>query len=109
MILQLFLQIYNEQITDLLDPNQRNLQVNKKISFWFQLFYIDKNMIFSNPVICHFFFQIREDVKSGVYVENLREEYVFTMKDVTQLLMKVLLFYFTCVIIYVVMYSGGAE
>lgn len=24
-----FLQIYNEQITDLLDPNQGNLQVNK--------------------------------------------------------------------------------
>ncbi|KAJ7979141.1 Kinesin-like protein [Quillaja saponaria] len=52
-----FLEIYNEQITDLLDPNQRNLQ-------------------------------IREDVKSGVYVENLTEEYVCTMKDVTQLLMK---------------------
>ncbi|KDP32570.1 hypothetical protein JCGZ_13120 [Jatropha curcas] len=52
-----FLEIYNEQITDLLDPSQRNLQ-------------------------------IREDVKSGVYVENLREEYVFTMKDVTQLLIK---------------------
>ncbi|KAJ7957285.1 Kinesin-like protein [Quillaja saponaria] len=52
-----FLEIYNEQITDLLDPNQRNLQ-------------------------------IREDVKSGVYVENLTEEYVSTMKDVTQLLIK---------------------
>ncbi|KAF2325742.1 hypothetical protein GH714_034749 [Hevea brasiliensis] len=34
------------------------------------------------------FLEIREDVKSGVYVENLREEYVFTIKDVTQLLMK---------------------
>ncbi|OMO75912.1 hypothetical protein CCACVL1_15994 [Corchorus capsularis] len=52
-----FLEIYNEQITDLLDPNQRNLQ-------------------------------IREDVKSGVYVENLTEEYVNSMKDVTQLLIK---------------------
>ncbi|GAV58960.1 Kinesin domain-containing protein/Kinesin-related domain-containing protein [Cephalotus follicularis] len=52
-----FLEIYNEQITDLLDPNQRNLQ-------------------------------IREDVKSGVYVENLTEDYVCTMKDVTQLLIK---------------------
>ncbi|XP_062164877.1 kinesin-like protein KIN-12B isoform X2 [Alnus glutinosa] len=51
------LEIYNEQITDLLDPNQRNLQ-------------------------------IREDVKSGVYVENLTEESVCTMKDVTQLLLK---------------------
>ncbi|XVF28968.1 hypothetical protein REPUB_Repub15cG0079200 [Reevesia pubescens] len=52
-----FLEIYNEQITDLLDPNQRNLQ-------------------------------LREDVKSGVYVENLTEEYVSSMKDVTQLLIK---------------------
>ncbi|KAI7983408.1 Serine/threonine-protein kinase Nek3 [Camellia lanceoleosa] len=49
--------IYNEQITDFLDPSQRNLQ-------------------------------IREDVNSGVYVENLTEECVSTMKDVTQLLMK---------------------
>ncbi|KAL4192544.1 hypothetical protein AMTRI_Chr06g172520 [Amborella trichopoda] len=52
-----FLEIYNEQITDLLDPNGRNLQ-------------------------------IREDVKSGVYVENLTEELVCTMKDVTHLLTK---------------------
>ena len=28
-------------------------------------------------------------MQTGVYVENLREEYVFTMKDVTQLLIKV--------------------
>ncbi|XP_009627869.1 kinesin-like protein KIN-12B [Nicotiana tomentosiformis] len=52
-----FLEIYNEQITDLLDPSQRNLQ-------------------------------IREDVRTGVYVENLTEECVSTMKDVTKLLMK---------------------
>ncbi|OIW14678.1 hypothetical protein TanjilG_33020 [Lupinus angustifolius] len=52
-----FLEIYNEQITDLLNPNQKNLQ-------------------------------IREDVKSGVYVENLTEENVATMKDVTRLLIK---------------------
>ncbi|CAB4293770.1 unnamed protein product [Prunus armeniaca] len=52
-----FLEIYNEQITDLLDPNQKTLQ-------------------------------IREDVKSGVYVENLTEECVRTIKDVTQLLIK---------------------
>ncbi|KAJ6674736.1 CENTROMERE PROTEIN E [Salix viminalis] len=52
-----FLEIYNEQITDLLDPSQRNLQ-------------------------------IREDMQTGVYVDNLREECVFTMKDVTQLLIK---------------------
>ncbi|MCD7464902.1 Kinesin motor domain containing protein, expressed [Datura stramonium] len=52
-----FLEIYNEQITDLLDPSQRNLQ-------------------------------LREDVKTGVYVENLTEECVSTMKDVIKLLMK---------------------
>nr|KYP38290.1 Kinesin-like protein KIF15 [Cajanus cajan] len=55
-----FLEIYNEQITDLLDPNQGNLQ-------------------------------IREDVKSGVYVDNLTEEQVCSKTDVTQLLMKGLL------------------
>ncbi|XP_010673319.2 kinesin-like protein KIN-12B [Beta vulgaris subsp. vulgaris] len=52
-----FLEIYNEQITDLLDPTQKNLQ-------------------------------IREDVKSGVYVENLTEECVSTAKDVIRLLLK---------------------
>ncbi|XP_020162174.1 kinesin-like protein KIN-12A isoform X2 [Aegilops tauschii subsp. strangulata] len=53
-----FLEIYNEQITDLLDPMQKNLQ-------------------------------IREDVKTAcVYVESLTKEFVFTMKDVTQLLVK---------------------
>ncbi|KAF8765952.1 hypothetical protein HU200_007990 [Digitaria exilis] len=53
-----FLEIYNEQITDLLEPTQRNLQ-------------------------------IREDVRTScVYVESLTKQYVFTMKDVTQLLLK---------------------
>ncbi|KZV26325.1 Phragmoplast-associated kinesin-related protein isoform 1 [Dorcoceras hygrometricum] len=52
-----FLEIYNEQITDLLDPSQKNLQ-------------------------------IREDVNSGVYVENLTEECVSSMKNVSQLLIK---------------------
>ncbi|THU46590.1 hypothetical protein C4D60_Mb09t06530 [Musa balbisiana] len=51
------LQIYNEQITDLLEPTQRNLQ-------------------------------IREDVRTGVYVDYLTEEYVSTVKDVNNLLMK---------------------
>ncbi|XP_062225390.1 kinesin-like protein KIN-12A [Phragmites australis] len=53
-----FLEIYNEQITDLLDPSQKNLQ-------------------------------IREDVRTAcVYVESLTKQFVFTMKDVTQLLVK---------------------
>lgn len=36
--------------------------------------------------MCH---QIREDVKSGVYVENVTEEYVKNLTDVSQLLIKV--------------------
>ncbi|CAA7404749.1 unnamed protein product [Spirodela intermedia] len=52
-----FLEIYNEQITDLLNPSQRNLQ-------------------------------IREDVRIGVYVDCLSEEYVCNIKDVAQLLSK---------------------
>lgn len=52
-----FLEIYNEQITDLLAPMQKNLQ-------------------------------IREDVRTGVYVDCLTEEYVCQVKDVIQLLVK---------------------
>lgn len=52
-----FLEIYNEQITDLLEPNRRNLQ-------------------------------IREDTKTGVYVENLTEEYVSSVADVKQLALR---------------------
>ncbi|KAJ7960867.1 Kinesin-like protein [Quillaja saponaria] len=52
-----FLEIYNEQIGDLLDPTQRNLE-------------------------------IKDDVKNGMYVENLTEEYVASYEDVTQILIK---------------------
>ncbi|GMH08058.1 hypothetical protein Nepgr_009898 [Nepenthes gracilis] len=52
-----FLEIYNEQITDLLEPSPKNLQ-------------------------------IREDVKSGVYVENLTEVCVSSMKDIIRILLK---------------------
>uniref|UniRef100_A0A7N0ZWY7 Kinesin motor domain-containing protein n=1 Tax=Kalanchoe fedtschenkoi TaxID=63787 RepID=A0A7N0ZWY7_KALFE len=52
-----FLEIYNEQITDLFDPRQKNLQ-------------------------------IREDVKSGVYVEGLTEVHVSSMKELTENLIK---------------------
>ncbi|PKA57479.1 Kinesin-like protein KIN12B [Apostasia shenzhenica] len=52
-----FLEIYNEQITDLLCPSQGNLQ-------------------------------IREDVRTGVFVDFLTEEHVFELKDVIQLLIK---------------------
>nr|XP_043629351.1 kinesin-like protein KIN-12F [Erigeron canadensis] len=50
-----FLEIYNEQITDLLEPSSTNLQ-------------------------------LREDVKKGVYVENLTEFEVHTVGDILRLL-----------------------
>ncbi|KAJ0441240.1 putative plus-end-directed kinesin ATPase [Helianthus annuus] len=50
-----FLEIYNEQITDLLDPSSTNLQ-------------------------------LREDVKKGVYVENLTEYEVHCVGDILKLL-----------------------
>ncbi|KAL6522612.1 hypothetical protein OROMI_031570 [Orobanche minor] len=50
-----FLEIYNEQITDLLDPSSTNLM-------------------------------LREDMKNGVYVENLSEFEVHTVGDILQLL-----------------------
>ncbi|KAK0582663.1 hypothetical protein LWI29_028296 [Acer saccharum] len=50
-----FLEIYNEQITDLLDPSSTNLM-------------------------------LREDVKKGVYVENLSEFEVHTVGDILKLL-----------------------
>ncbi|KAM0954567.1 putative plus-end-directed kinesin ATPase [Dioscorea sansibarensis] len=52
-----FLEIYNEQITDLLEPSSTNLQ-------------------------------LREDMKKGVYVENLKECEVSSVKDVLELLLK---------------------
>lgn len=52
-----FLEVFNEQINDLLDPSQRNLQ-------------------------------IRETTGNGVIVENLTDEYVSTVEDVNQILMK---------------------
>ncbi|KAH7520915.1 hypothetical protein FEM48_Zijuj08G0196300 [Ziziphus jujuba var. spinosa] len=52
-----FLEIYNEQITDLLEPSSNNLQ-------------------------------IREDLKKGVYVENLTEYNVGNVRDVVKLLLQ---------------------
>ncbi|OVA13546.1 Kinesin [Macleaya cordata] len=52
-----FLEIYNEQITDLLEPSSTNLQ-------------------------------LREDARKGVYVENLKEYEVTTVKDVVELLLQ---------------------
>ncbi|XP_027192463.1 kinesin-like protein KIN-12C isoform X2 [Cicer arietinum] len=52
-----FLEIYNEQITDLLEPSATNLQ-------------------------------LREDMKKGVYVDNLTEHCVVTVNDVLRLLVQ---------------------
>ncbi|XP_011043868.1 PREDICTED: phragmoplast orienting kinesin-1 isoform X1 [Populus euphratica] len=52
-----FLEIYNEQILDLLDPSSSNLQ-------------------------------IREDVKKGIYVDNLKEIEVTSARDVLQQLIQ---------------------
>ncbi|XAR56946.1 Plus-end-directed kinesin ATPase [Bertholletia excelsa] len=52
-----FLEIYNEQITDLLEPSSTNLQ-------------------------------LREDLKKGVYVENLTEHSVRNVNDVLKLLIQ---------------------
>ncbi|KAH7307152.1 hypothetical protein KP509_22G048200 [Ceratopteris richardii] len=52
-----FFEIYNEQITDLLEPLQKSLQV-------------------------------REDTKTGVYVENLTEEFVSCPSEVFHLMTK---------------------
>ncbi|KAL4611291.1 hypothetical protein ACB092_08G113400 [Castanea dentata] len=52
-----FLEIYNEQILDLLEPSSNNLQ-------------------------------IREDIKKGVYVENLKEIEVTSARDVIQQLIQ---------------------
>ncbi|KAI3842968.1 hypothetical protein MKX03_020621 [Papaver bracteatum] len=52
-----FLEIYNEQITDLLEPSSTNLH-------------------------------LREDIRKGVYVENLTEHEVTTVKDVVELLLQ---------------------
>ncbi|XP_068661791.1 kinesin-like protein KIN-12E isoform X2 [Aristolochia californica] len=52
-----FLEIYNEQITDLLEPSSTNLQ-------------------------------LREDLKKGVHVENLKEFEVTTVQEVVKLLLQ---------------------
>ncbi|XP_054796389.1 kinesin-like protein KIN-12F [Prosopis cineraria] len=54
-----FLEIYNEQIGDLLDPAQRNLEMKDD-----------------------------SKSKNALYVENLTEEYVTSYEDVTQILIK---------------------
>ncbi|WOL14421.1 kinesin-like protein KIN-12A [Canna indica] len=74
--------IYNEQITDLLDPTQRNLQVTNQTLSCFSW---QSLLVFSKLADI---VQVREDIKAGVYVDCLTEEFVCTIKDVNKLLMK---------------------
>ena len=78
-----FLEIYNEQITDLLDPSATNLLVSLFFTYVFHSFV---------SVISHYAIltlQLREDVKKGVYVENLSEFEVQTVSDILKLLTQV--------------------
>ncbi|KAL6005110.1 hypothetical protein ACLOJK_005671 [Asimina triloba] len=74
-----FLEIYNEQILDLLEPSSANLQTPDQL-----------------PVVAYkselegfgLVSQIREDAKKGVYVENLMEIEVSSARDVIQQLLQ---------------------
>lgn len=79
-------QIYNEQIGDLLDPTQRNLEVET----CYPLYFLDVSLVLDcNNGFRKKLFQISDDAKNGLYVENLTEEYVTSFEDVTQILIKV--------------------
>ncbi|MBA0816497.1 hypothetical protein Gohar_001154 [Gossypium harknessii] len=85
-----FLEIYNEQIGDLLDPTQRNLEVNVCLYLFshsssFPEFIASGWCIIGLLDIVS---QIKDDPKNGLYVENLTEEYVSSYEDVTQVLIK---------------------
>lgn len=91
----LFLQVYDDKIGDLLDPTQRDLEVGllslRKIHKYVLKFCINQYL---HCLIYNFWFlvclyQIKDDPKSGFYVENLTEEYVSCYEDVTQILIKV--------------------
>nr|KJB81672.1 hypothetical protein B456_013G156400 [Gossypium raimondii] len=85
-----FLEIYNEQIGDLLDPTQRNLEVNVCL-YLFSHSSSFPEFIASGWCIIGLLdivFQIKDDPKNGLYVENLTEEYVSSYEDVTQVLIK---------------------
>ena len=72
------MEIYNEQIADLLEPSSTNLLVSR-CSFGFV-----------KRLLCDgFVTQLREDTNKGVYVENLTEFQVETVSDIMKLLMKV--------------------
>jgi hypothetical protein len=52
--------------------------------------FLDVSLIFDcNNGFGEKLFQISDDAKNGLYVENLTEEYVTSFEDVTQILIKV--------------------
>lgn len=104
-----FLEIYNEQILDLLDPSSLNLQVNNMSLIIIDISPHSQKLIRLH--ICHIirnqedfyvvssvkvttqsldlYVQIREDTKKGVYVDNLTEVEVTSARDVIQQLVQV--------------------
>nr|XP_027077156.1 kinesin-like protein KIN-12D [Coffea arabica] len=79
------LEIYNEQIIDLLDTSPTSLLV-------FSVFYLDYYDNYNELRYCissdhHIsYFMLREDTKKGVYVENLSELRVQAVGDILELL-----------------------
>jgi kinesin family protein 15 len=94
-----FLEIYNEQISDLLDPTSTNLQVHFLLPYrtwlatildiWSQIYnYVTVKSIKWLAVLI-FIWQIHEDPKRGLFVENLKEMEVRNVGDVMELLRQV--------------------
>ena len=86
------LEIYNEQIIDLLDTSPTSLLV-------FSVFYLDYYDNYNELRYCissdhHIsYFMLREDTKKGVYVENLSELRVQAVGDILELLRQVTEYY----------------
>lgn len=76
------MQVYDQKIGDLLDPTQRDLEVSIDLSFFISCkSFIKLDFVYN--------LQIKDDVKNGLYVENLTEEYVTCYEEITQILIKV--------------------
>uniref|UniRef100_A0A3Q7JQ73 Kinesin motor domain-containing protein n=1 Tax=Solanum lycopersicum TaxID=4081 RepID=A0A3Q7JQ73_SOLLC len=73
-----FLEIYNEQILDLLDPSSVNLQDLG----------ISEHTDQSKLLLTILFRKIREDTKKGIHVEDLKEVEVTSARDVMQQLLQ---------------------
>lgn len=94
------MEIYNEQVTDLLDPSSTNLLVHLVLAFDLQILYNGLQIlsVFSHTILQ---LQLREDIKKGVYVENLSEFEVQTVADILKLLRQVADFSFHFKFVYI--------